>query len=55
MTVEGEWMTSLLDRVSDLEKKFAAAQVEIAAMKNVYICTCGLRVEPHRCKTEEEF
>jgi hypothetical protein len=23
--------------------------------KNEYICKCGLRVTPHRCKTGEEF
>ena len=23
--------------------------------ENEYICKCGLRVEPHRCKTGEEF
>ena len=37
------------------EAELAAAQTEIAALKNEYICKCGLRVEPHRCKTGEEF
>ena len=38
-----------------LEEELAAAQAEIAALKNEYICKCGLRVTPHRCKTGEEF
>ena len=38
-----------------LENKLAAAQAEIAMLKNKYICKCGLRVTPHRCKTGEEF
>jgi hypothetical protein len=27
----------------------------ILQQKNEYICKCGLRVTPHRCKTGEEF
>ena len=27
----------------------------VEQQKNEYICTCGLRVEPHRCKTGEGF
>ena len=38
-----------------LENKLAAAQAEIAMLKTEYICKCGLRVTPHRCKTGEEF
>ena len=45
----------LLERIKDLERELAAAQAEIAMLKNEYICKCGLRVSPHRCKTGEEF
>ena len=42
--------------IENLEKELAAAQAEIAAMKNEYICKCGLRVTPHRCReTGEEI
>jgi len=49
----GEWV-----RAQDYDKLHAAnaaAQAEIAMLKNEYICKCGLRVTPHRCKTGEEF
>jgi len=42
---------------------YAAEEAIIAALddplltgrESEYICKCGLRVEPHRCKTGEEF
>jgi len=41
---------------------FAAEEAILAALadpllqqENEYICKCGLRVTPHRCKTGEEF
>lgn len=27
----------------------------VEQQENEYICKCGLRVTPHRCKTGEEF
>jgi len=48
----GEWV-----KAEDYDKLHAAAeaaQAEIAMLKNEYICKCGLRVTPHRCKTGEE-
>jgi phage terminase Nu1 subunit (DNA packaging protein) len=42
-------------KIARLERELAAAQAQIAMLKNEYICKCGLRVEPHRCKTGEEF
>ena len=41
--------------IEEAANELAAAQAEIAMLKNEYICKCGLRVEPHRCKTGEEF
>jgi len=37
--------------------KLAVALEECAGVQqeNEYICKCGLRVTPHRCKTGEEF
>ena len=57
----------LLERIKDLERELAAAQAQrdkavfaladlYEQQTNEYICKCcGLRVEPHRCKTGEEF
>ena len=42
-------------KIARLERELAAAQTEIAALNNEYICKCGLRVTPHRCKTGEGF
>ena len=43
----------------NLERELGVAQAKIAALdeqqKNEYICKCGLRVTPHRCKTGKEF
>jgi hypothetical protein len=33
----------------------AALADPLLRQENEYICKCGLRVEPHRCKTGEEF
>jgi len=33
----------------------AALADPLLRQENEYICKCGLRVTPHRCKTGEEF
>ena len=33
----------------------AALADPLLRQKDEYICKCGLRVTPHRCKTGEEF
>lgn len=33
----------------------AALADPLLRQENEYICKCGLRVEPHRCKTGEGF
>ena len=49
----GEWVKA--EDYDKLHAAASAAQAEIAMLKNEYICKCGLRVTPHRCKTGEEF
>jgi len=37
------------------EAILAALADPLLQQENEYICKCGLRVTPHRCKTGEEF
>ena len=37
------------------EAIFSALADPILQQKDEYICKCGLRVTPHRCKTGSEF
>ena len=48
-----ETIAAAMRLVAELKAQLAAAQAEIAMLKNEYICKCGLRIEPHRCKIEE--
>lgn len=50
-----QYPVDLAVQVKQLNAELAAAQAEIAMLKNEYICKCGLRVTPHRCKTGKEF
>ena len=38
-----------------LEKENAALREEIRAMRSEYICTCGIRVTPHKCLADTGF
>jgi len=42
-------------RAVKAENELAALADPLLQQENEYICKCGLRVTPHRCKTGDEF
>lgn len=56
MLYRGEADPELEEAAADIERLYAiigVLQEDINRLSNEYICTCGLRVEPHRCRTRE--
>jgi len=40
---------------SNLLSEIAALREQLAKAQSEYICTCGIRVTPHRCPTDNDF
>ena len=36
-------------------EQIATLRAELAKAQSEYICTCGIRVTPHRCPTDNDF
>jgi hypothetical protein len=50
-----QFAVNAVQRLEVLERENAALREQLAKAQSEYICTCGIRVTPHKCPTDNDF